>query len=105
MEHDKKIYFNYSREKNSFLKKNRGISFEEVESAIEDGKILTVIKNPNQIKYPNQNVYVLHINNYVYLVPFVEQSETEVFLKTIIPSRKALKKYLAKSGVSHEKTK
>ena len=91
-----KIHFYYSPEKNAALKKGRGISFEEVELAITEGSVLTVIKNPNQDKYPNQNIYVLNINNYVYLVPYVEKSKTEVFLKTIIPSRKALKKYLKK---------
>lgn len=96
---EQKIQFNYSAEKNSFLKENRGISFEEVESAIEDGKIITVIKHPNQKKYPNQNIYVLQINSYVYMVPFVQQSDTEIFLKTIIPSRKALKQYLKNSQV------
>jgi len=35
----------------------------------------------------------LDIGNYAYLVPFVE-TESEIFLKTIIPSRKATRKYL-----------
>ena len=100
-----KIYFGYSSEKNSFLKTTRGISFEEIILAIKTGKALTVIKHPNQIKYPNQNIYVLNVSNYVYLVPFVKKSETEIFLKTIIPSRKAVKKYLKKAEVSYEKSK
>ena len=33
------------------------------------------------------------IENYVYLVPYVEKND-EIFLKTIIPSRKATNKYV-----------
>ena len=50
-------------------------------------------KHTNQETYSGQKVYVLEINNYIYLVSFVE-TENEIFLKTIIPSRKATKKYL-----------
>jgi hypothetical protein len=60
---------------------------------IENGIALDVIDNPNQSKYFGQKMYILEINNYIYLVPFVENDE-ERFLKTIIPSRKAMKKYL-----------
>jgi len=88
-----KIHFDYSPEKNLFLKEIRGISFEEVELAIDEGRVLDITDHPNRNKYPNQKVYVLNINNYVYLVPFVKKSEKEIFLKTIFPSRKAVKKY------------
>lgn len=88
-----KIHFAYSPEKNLFLKEIRGISFEEVELAIDEGRVLDITDHPNRNKYPNQKVYVLNINNYVYLVPFVKKSEKEIFLKTIFPSRKAVKKY------------
>jgi len=89
------LHFNYSPEKNSFLKQTRGVSFEEVELAIvEENNVLDIISHPNQAKYPNQRIYVLNIDNYVYLVPFVAQGENEIFLKTIFPSRKLTKKYL-----------
>lgn len=91
-----KIHFDYSPEKNLFLKEVRGISFEEVELAIDEGRVLDITDHPNRKKYPNQKVYVLNINNYVYLVPFVKKSEKEIFLKTIFPSRKAVKKYRGK---------
>ena len=52
--------------------------------------------HPNQERYPNQKVSVVIINDYAYLVPFVE-SDNEIFLKTIIPSRKATKEYLGES--------
>ena len=105
-----KLYFYYSSEKNQFLKTVRGISFEEVELAIEEGMVLDIIAHPNAAKYPNQKIYVLNIDNYVHLVPFVKKSEHEIFLKTIFPSRKLTKKYLSsvvleKSGVNYEQTK
>ena len=103
-----KIHFDYSPGKNLFLKKIRGIGFEEIETAIDEGRELDITDHPNQRKYPNQKMYVLNINGYVYVVPFIKQSEKEIFLKTIFPSRKAVKKYLPKTEnikVGHEKTK
>ncbi len=85
--------FAWSSEKNAQLIDERGISFERVIYHIERDEILDVIKHPNPSKYPNQRMFILNIGNYAYLVPFVE-SETEFFLKTIIPSRKATRKYL-----------
>jgi len=56
------------------------------------GDILDAIEHPNQVRYPVQQIHMIVIEGYVYLVPFIE-SEEEVFLKTIIPSRKATKAY------------
>jgi len=86
-------HFVWSSEKNAQLIRERGISFERVIFHIERDEILDVIKHPNPSKYPNQRMFILDIGNYAYLVPFVE-TETEIFLKTIIPSRKATRKYL-----------
>jgi hypothetical protein len=69
------------------------LGFEVVSSAIEEGKILDILDHPNQEKYPNQRLFIIEINQYAYVIPFVE-NEQEVFLKTIIPSRKMTKKYL-----------
>jgi len=85
--------FSWNDEKNALLKADRQISFDEIVLSIEMEFLLDVLENPNQEKYKGQKVFVVQIDNYVYLVPFVE-TETEVFLKTIIPSRKANKKYL-----------
>ncbi|WP_405236035.1 toxin [Lentisalinibacter orientalis] len=52
-----------------------------------------VLDHPNQDRYAGQRVFVIAIDDYAYLVPFVEDDD-EVFLKTIIPSRKATRKYL-----------
>ncbi len=86
-------YLDWDDEKNEWLKKMRGVSFEEVKSAIEDKRDLDIIDHPNQNRYPGQKMYVVDIKNYIYLVPFVAD-EFKEFLKTIIPSRKAKKKYI-----------
>ncbi|MBU2832549.1 BrnT family toxin [Acidithiobacillus ferriphilus] len=84
---------NWSTEKNIRLKAERGVSFEEVLSAMSNGNLLVVLDHPNTDQYPNQRMFVVRIRDYAYLVPFVETKQ-EVFLKTIIPSRKATRIYL-----------
>ena len=86
-------HFVWNSEKNSQLIKERGISVERVIYHIERNEILDIIGHPNPSKYPGQRMFILDIGNYAYLVPFVE-TETEIFLKTIIPSRKATRKYI-----------
>lgn len=86
-------YFSWNIEKNESLKRERGVSFEEVVFHIERGDVLDLLEHPNQERYPGQRMFVMNIDDYAYLVPFVE-SEGEVFLKTIIPSRKATRMYL-----------
>lgn len=85
--------FRWNDEKNTLLQADRGISFEVVVTAIAEDKLLDAIEHPNQEKYPAQRIFVVEIDRYVYMVPFVE-SDDEIFLKTIIPSRKLKKKYL-----------
>jgi uncharacterized DUF497 family protein len=85
--------FAWNDAKNEFLQSTRKISFEDVILYIEKGFLLDVLEHPNQEKYPGQKVFVVQVDDYVYLVPFVE-SEDEIFLKTVIPSRKATKRYL-----------
>ena len=87
------LRFVWNSEKTAQLIRERGISFERVIYHIERDEILDVVKHPNASRYPNQRMFILNIGNYVYLVPFVE-IKTEIFLKTIIPSRKATRKYL-----------
>ena len=86
-------YFSWSPEKNDRLIRERGISFEEIVFHIEQGDVIDLLEHPNQERYAGQRVLVVDVDDYAYLVPFVE-SEDELFLKTIIPSRKATKKYL-----------
>ena len=86
-------YFDWDPEKNVRLKQERGVSFEEILIAIEEGDMLDIVEHPNKGKYPNQRVFVIRLSDYAYLVPFVEDDE-KIFLKTIVPSRKATKKYI-----------
>ncbi|MDO8803082.1 MAG: toxin [Elusimicrobiota bacterium] len=85
--------FEWNDGKNEKLKEERGISFEDILYYIEKGEILDLVPHPLQAKYPGQKMFIVAIENYAYLVPFIE-TEDSVFLKTIIPSRKATKKYL-----------
>jgi uncharacterized DUF497 family protein len=78
--------FNWNEEKNRILKENRNISFEEIVAAISDGDLLDIIINPSN-NHKDQRCFVVGINDYTYLVPYVE-NEDEIFLKTIIPNRK-----------------
>jgi uncharacterized DUF497 family protein len=93
--------FKWNSEKNEWLLQKRGISFEEIVQRIEAGAKYIENDHPNRHKYPNQKILLIEIERYVYLVPCVINEE-EYFLKTIIPSRKATKKYL---GGQHEQEK
>ena len=88
---DQKI-FNWNAEKNQLLIQERGISFERIVFEISNENELAVLEHPNQEKYPGQKISMVQVDDYVYAVPFIE-SESELFLKTIIPSRKATKQY------------
>ena len=85
--------FRWSHEKNEILKRERSISFEEIVLAIESGGLLDELKNPNELKYSNQLIFVIALDGYAYLVPYIEETEY-YFLKTVIPSRKATRDYL-----------
>ena len=86
-------YFSWDIEKNEKIKDERNISFEEIVFYIARGQVLDILEHPKKKKYPNQFIFVVPVEDYVYLVPFVEK-ENEIILKTIIPSRKATKHYL-----------
>ena len=86
-------YFSWNPEKNELLKTERQVSFEDVVFYIEKGFLLDVLEHPNQEKYKGQKIFVVQIEDYAYLIPFIED-DREIFLKTIIPSRKATKQYL-----------
>ena len=86
-------YFAWNPVKNERLRATRGVSFEDVVFLLEKYGALDIVDHPNQERYAGQGIFIVEIDGYVYLVPFVED-EHEVFLKTIVPSRKATKKYL-----------
>ncbi|MBW2196069.1 MAG: DUF4258 domain-containing protein [Deltaproteobacteria bacterium] len=85
--------FKWNSEKNEVLALNRGITFEEIVQRIQSGAKVIEADHPNKKKYPNQKIMIVDVEGYAYLVPFVIE-KNEYFLKTIIPSRKATKKYM-----------
>ena len=87
------VSFDWSTEKNQWLIEERGLSFERVVSAIEQGGLVDVLEHPNQDRYPGQMIYVVEIDEYLHLVPYVTQADGTRFLKTIIPSRKSMRDY------------
>lgn len=87
--------YNWNADKNQWLVQERGISFERIVFEISLGNEVTVLLHPNQTKYPGQMISVVQVDDYVYLVPFIE-TESEIFLKTIIPSRKAKRQFGSK---------
>ena len=87
------ITYRLSPEKNKQLIAERQISFEDVIAALDNNQLLEVVNHPNQQKYPNQQIFVVQIKDYVYLVPFVVEKHDSIFLKTVFASRKAKKKH------------
>ena len=85
--------FRWDNEKNEWLKENRGVSFEQVVILMERGDVLEIIEHPNQNKYPGQKIATVWVDDYAYLVPYIQESD-EISLKTIIPSRKATNKFM-----------
>ena len=89
----KKKPIRWNADKNAELMRERGVSFEEILSSTEQGGLLATLEHPNARKYPNQRIWVVKIRGYAHLVPFVETQE-EIFLKTIMPSRKATRQFV-----------
>ena len=85
--------YDWNEQKNAKLKNERDVGFEIIVDAINQGNLLETLEHPNASRYGGQKIYFVQIEEYVYLVPFVEDKD-KIFLKTIIPSRKATRKYL-----------
>lgn len=89
--------YEWNPEKNEKLKKERDISFERILFHLLEGDLWKTADHPNQKDYPGQRIYFVIVDGYIYLVPFVVEDEY-IFLKTIIPSRKATRDYREESG-------
>ena len=85
--------YDWNDEKNEWLQQERGVAFEDIVFHLSQGGLLDTIEHPNQQQYPGQKIFIVNVEGYAYLVPFVEDDE-RFFLKTIIPSRKMTKQYL-----------
>lgn len=84
--------FEWSPEKNEWLKKERCISFEQIVFHLSQGDIWKTADHPAQRRYPGQKIYFVNVDGYIYLVPHLVEDDY-VFLKTIIPSRRATRDY------------
>jgi uncharacterized DUF497 family protein len=89
--------FRWSPDKNELLKQERGVCFEDITVAVEAGGLLEIVPHQNPAKYPRQKIMVVEVAGYAFLVPFIEE-EDHFFLKTIIPSRKATRDFIAKDS-------
>ena len=85
--------YEWNFQKNEWLKKHRNISFEQIIFHLGLGDVWRIGNHPNQNKYPGQRVYFVVVEDYVYLVPHI-LTKKYIFLKTIIPGRRATKDYL-----------
>ena len=85
--------YRWNEKKNEELKKHRGVSFDEVIEVLDSDTILDVSQHPNENKYPNQFLMYIKFKGYVYIVPFVYENKSSIFLKTIYKSRKAKKRF------------
>ena len=90
--------FKWDIEKNKLLKAERNVCFEDIVALIYEDRVLDIIKHPNKEKYTNQYIYIVRLQNYVHMIPFVK-NEDEIWLKTIVPSRKMNRLY---KGVDDE---
>jgi uncharacterized DUF497 family protein len=85
--------FYWNEEKNVLLKQERGVSFERIVVAIEEGHLLDVLEHPNKKKYKNQMILVVEIEDYAFCIPCVVEANGNYFMKTLYPSRKYTKQY------------
>lgn len=84
--------FSWNEDKNKLLLQQRRVCFEDVVTSINNGKLLSIAKNPSK-NFNNQYCLIIEISDYAYVVPFVKKKDN-FFLKTIFPSRKQTKKHL-----------
>jgi len=94
------VTFTWSEAKNGLLRRERGVCFEQVVAALEQGTLLDVLEHHAPDRYPGQRIFVVDLGGYAHLVPFVE-GEDQVFLKTIIPSREHTRRYLGAPEDDH----
>lgn len=85
--------FDWNLGKNEELKAQRKVSFEDIVFSISREGLMDILEHPDQQRYPGQRIFIVNVDDYAHIVPFIEDEKT-IFLKTIIPSRKMTRKYL-----------
>ena len=88
--------FAWNAAKDRILREKRRISFQEVADAIEEGRVVDLLPHHNQERYPGQQTYYVEVRRYIYMVPFVTEPDGTEFLKTVIPSGRATRRYLGR---------
>lgn len=91
------MVFDWDNDKNDQLKRERGISFEQIVFLVLNDRILDILEHSNKMKYRDQKLYIIDVEDYAYVVPFEDRKRVR-FLKTIFPSRRYTRKYLRKEG-------
>lgn len=86
--------FRYNYEKNAKLLAERGIGFDEIIGAINNGGLLSIAHHYNKKKYPNQKILYVQILDEVVVVPCIQENDNTIFLKTLFASRKARKLFM-----------
>jgi len=80
----------WGQKKDKWLRENRGLSFQEIANAIVEGSLIATLENPSR---PEQEIFVIWIQDYTWVVPFVIEEDESLFLKTAFPSRKFHRRY------------
>jgi uncharacterized DUF497 family protein len=89
--------YEWDPKKNEVLKRERNVSFEDVVFHLSQGDLWKTADHPNRQKYPGQKIYFINIDGYIHMVPYIIEDEY-IFLKTIIPNRKATKAFHVERG-------
>ncbi len=97
--HNAVMRYEWNPDKNEWLKRERNVSFEAIVFHLSEGDIWKVADHPNQSDYPGQRIYFVIVDGYIYMVPHLIEQD-HVFLKTVIPSRKATKDFKKGGDVS-----
>jgi uncharacterized DUF497 family protein len=87
----------WNDDKNKWLMRERGISFQEIADTILRGKYIDILENPTR---PNQDIFIIRIHGYTWVVPFVIDENEDISLITAFPSRKFHRRYGGKDEYS-----
>jgi len=80
----------WEEDKNNKLLSERNISFDEISEIILQEKYLDILENPNR---EDQMIFIVRLNDYIYVVPFIIDENENIIIKTAYPRRKYNKLY------------
>jgi hypothetical protein len=94
------VKFDWDPKKNEQIRRDRGITFEEISLLLAGGQLWAISEHWNEERYPHQKIFLVPIDEYIYAVPYAKDGDV-YFLKTAFPSRKLTRKY--KKEIENEK--